>query len=798
MSTNDLPISLRGQQAFDASDDQSYDDLYNFIMSADIIKRPETVNGSVNTTSENSTTLASNADVTEPEEVKVDLESQIFSSKYDSPDEENIAVVTEKTATVVSGTYDKKPTKFQRWQASRRIYKKYYLVNPSTLLLPFFFVTLALLIFLQQFHYFSFKENAPANIGVYVLILGVISGAFFLLKSHIAKKTAISSSERTKPFIIRKYDSTAVLRRKEQQDQLEHFLDRAYKERKHVYIVGKSGCGKSLLLDEYRYKHQGAVHRFESNDYARESALEDLKREIVKIIERVKDEKIKRFTLIFDQYESAYEKKLVYRNIIRLVKWLQEQEKSNIPICLVFVTTKQDYPEIAENMKEMLKEIYTSKFVTHNIRFTKEERLVIREQLESQLNLEKGDVRRNYFKDLLNDLMSGNATMIDVNIARNYFGDSLPAEYENVLKHEYPRDLIMEDYFEKVFASIEEPSLALVMLYAICKYQDGLTITDFQNLTFASADEIKVMLGILEKQEIIKKIDNVSTSPYTTTHDYLAEYLDIYCSKKLSEQVSINIVFYCKEKAKFRERKLKNELTGDAEADNKKSLSNDIPLSKYYISAVEKKTSTSFISVCMVLLGVIVTAICAWNEINGYGAKYFFGFEYPWDHFTHALTILAAGSAIFYVYHYLQYFTKIFFCKKYSPEWWICGFLIFGGMTLISLALIHSVLWAAWIALGWSIIGVLHLYLATASFSNENSQKRLQGEGILYLIVAAVIIGLNIMSLWLEGNMLQYYVLFIVFLLLTIRQHMNTDYMLSKTCVFVNATANVTNKGDAK
>jgi hypothetical protein len=425
-------------------------------------------------------------------------------------------------------------------------------------------------------------------------------------------------------------------------------------------------------------------------------------------------------------------------------------------------------------------------FDAYFLRTSAKEKKDIMRHIEDELNLTEGSLCYEFFNNLLNGSSSDSVSMIEINIARKYFGRTSSDEYESVLNQNNPMELIIEEYFEKVLAALEEPDLAMIILYSLCncEYSDGLTVSDFKNLTFAPENTIINMLDKFKEQEIIRQIKPIFESPYIMTHDYLIKYLESYCRKRLSEQISANIRDYCDGKKRKR-RTVKNKVTA-TEKRNNESV-NEIPLSLYYRNAIDKKSSSNAILFCIRLLCVTIFGVCIMLEINGYGEKYVADFKYEWNHNIHALTILAIGSAIFYIYHYLYYFAKIFFSKmKGRSEFWICTLLILWGMVAVNLALFINGLWATWLAIEWMMIGILHLILSKRTLSNENAKKRLGGEGKLYIVIACVFIALNIMVLKQGYSMSLWFIIFIVFTCLTIRQHINTDFMLAKIGSFVD------------
>jgi hypothetical protein len=421
----------------------------------------------------------------------------------------------------------------------------------------------------------------------------------------------------------------------------------------------------------------------------------------------------------------------------------------------------------------------------HFLSSSQKEKENILRHIEDELNLTEGSIAYNFFKDLLNDTHSATISMIEVNIARKYFARVSVDEYEAVLNKNNPMELIKEEYFEKLFSALEHPDLGLVILYSLCNcgYSDGLSVSDFKNLTFAQKNIIDTMLRIFVNQEIIKQIKPVYEAPYIMTHDYLINFLESYCSRKLSEQIITNIRFYCLEKNKRREKAGKNK--------------DDSPISLYYKNTIDKRTSSKVILSCIGLLCFVIFCVCILQEIKGYSIRLLSNIEYDLNQNILALTILAIGSAIYYIYHYLYYFAKIFFSKKGCVEFWICILLIIYGMTSVNLAIMINELWVSWLAIEWMLIGIMHFVLSKKTLLNENVRNRIAGESRLYIIVAFVFIGLNIFVLKFEAKMMMMYLglpIFIIFVILTNRQHINTDFMLAKIGSFVNLSTREENK----
>jgi len=192
--------------------------------------------------------------------------------------------------------------------------------------------------------------------------------------------------------------------------------------------------------------------------------------------------------------------------------------------------------------------------------------------------------------------------------------------------------------------------------------------------------------------------------------------------------------------------------------------------------------------------------VCLWHEINGFGTHSFLLWRYVLNHNILALTVLASGSGIFYVYHYLKYFGQIFYENKDavpligSKERLLCGLLVFVGMFLIVLAVLVVGLWAIWIATGWIFMAWLHIVLSKKNLSNAIAKVTFKREGIMYLTVGLgfyflMTVVITVCSIVYPHSalvMYPYYAIFFLFVFLTIRQNMNTDYILPKLITFVN------------
>jgi len=232
-------------------------------------------------------------------------------------------------------------------QNKKRFIRKFYFSNTSTLVLPFFFLTLSLIIFLQQFHSLSIKRYILENnyieaLMIYGLFISGVIVLFILCRNLIKKTIAPSSLEGVIPIIISEYDpNKKIIRRKEQQEKLKDFFDKAFAQRKYAFLVGKSGSGKSLLVSEYVF-YEKNVTRFTASDYSIQNDLEGKLDEIVKECNK----RMTRYCIIFDQFERALVNKKVFGYITHFLK-----ESKNSPIFVVFVCMNNDYDRIIEELE---------------------------------------------------------------------------------------------------------------------------------------------------------------------------------------------------------------------------------------------------------------------------------------------------------------------------------------------------------------------------------------------------------------------------------------------------------------
>jgi hypothetical protein len=239
-------------------------------------------------------------------------------------------------------------------QKLRRFLKKYYFYSNSTLLLPFFFVSLSLVIFFQQFNVLSIRtyvleKNIIEALVIYTLLIGGIIALFIWLRNIIKKRIAPLSLEGVEPFIIGKYDKEKIIRREDQQKRLKEFFNNTFNQKKYAFFVGKSGSGKSLLVGEYVF-YEKNVTRFNATDY---SIQNDLDEKLQTIIEKCKNENILRYIIIFDQFERALVNQKVFSYIIAFLKQSQK-----MAISVAFVCMNEDYVRILEKLQsELIPEI---------------------------------------------------------------------------------------------------------------------------------------------------------------------------------------------------------------------------------------------------------------------------------------------------------------------------------------------------------------------------------------------------------------------------------------------------------
>jgi len=709
--------------------------------------------------------------------------------------------------------------------------KKYFFDKTTTLLLPFFFITLSIAVFLQQFNSFSLKRAVEDDgviglvsqmTGIYAfLIITVIGFIYTILQKHIKKSMETESLMDVKAFVIDiKNDNDDLdkpIPREKQLYKLNEYFLNTIKQDKYGFIVGKSGSGKSTLLKMYIKKNYNPnlptdennqpIERFKADDYINAS---DLKNNLEEIINKCKNININHYLIIFDQFERTLENLKAFNEILSFLI-----RTRNSVIYPFFVSTKYHYIDAIQQLQNACEQDKKKLKDTENIKnfFVKvlpEEQNSMLEYLRDDLQILESDLRYEFLKEILSH--DNNVSMIEMNIARIYFSDSeLFKEekkdgYKATLSKGNSIEHILKKYFNKFFAGIEESHLAMIMLYAICcsDYSNTLTIDDFKNLTFApltkedKKDEptrtIQGILDVLEEKKIIEKTSNKDKSEvsYIMTHDYLITYLEDYCSGRLFEQVTSNIRSYVKEKKKQIKKAIKMKDGKEAEA---KEYVHENTLSIYYQKIIIDKKSSKLLPVCLAILCIAVLAVCIYYEITEFNVELFSFFGFKLNHNMLALNVLATGSAIFYIYHYLYHFAKIFlssFQKGCRIECILIYTIIIIGIFVIVMSMLFFEISIVFIAFEWLIVAFLHLVLAKKPLSNENAKVRLNREGSLYIGIFFILIILNTIVIFFGGITEFHYIIFTVIVIFIIRQQIHKDFMLAKLGLFTSLSL----KGD--
>jgi hypothetical protein len=680
-------------------------------------------------------------------------------------------------------------------------------------LLPFFLITLALVVYLQEASFLSIRAaiEAPTTdghiflslfnlvYGFYIAVVGIMYTCYKFLRRKILKDAESRRIEKLEPFIIDKDNqATAIpIPRDIHLKMFDGFFERSFKNNnKYAFITGKSGRGKSLLLNDYEIKNKSGTRKakmFSISHYMgdkKHNLIEELK----KIVEESKNSGNTDYLIIFDQFERVIHKKKVFKCINKFL----EETKDNAAVFVVFVCMNHDYLRLVKVVKDSIKKVSDEfQLPYYEVSFLDEEKEYMFEQLGIELNLEAKPKTNDFVKKLLDDLSSDKVSMLELNIARIFFKRN-PAEdtYVDIIKnHDTAMEKIVEDHFKTLFSGLEDEELGMIILYSLCcdKNYLGKIIPDFQNLTFASESSVKKMLDCLTEQAIIKKVTN-DGNEYIITHDYLSNYLENYCKSKLSEQIVLNVDFYCHERDKQH----------DIFSLKKGEVAYMPKLSEYYKKTVAqcdknsnrvvKQKSSKIMDFYIWALCISMFLTCVLYEITGYSTIKIFNWRYVMTRKILCLTILSAGCVMFYVYHYLYYFARIFFCKRGCAEYYLSRLLPAAGSILIILAFLINGLWVTFIAAGWILVGLLHLVLSKKDISNENARVRLWKESFLYTIIAFGFIGLNISVLQVgtlvypQSAVVMYpwFGVFILFTIMVIRQHINANFMLSKLISFVH------------
>jgi len=791
MTTRDLPEHIANKESKDASDPNAFDELLHFIINGDPRLHDTSIIAEIDRYINNAKEKIElgYADIWENDFTKAyqalekikEKNPTAFNIQKAKLDNEHSSINTKPIKTKDDDKKDDKRPEGVLNRIIKEIIKgksirKYYFDNSSSLLIPIGFAYLFLFVLFQQVPYFSLENWNSGGLegivfwGFWAVLLLAFLFIYNTMRVHVIKPSIKPSEKPLDPFVIGEYAQRDMLRRDRQQEDLRMFFSNTFTNDRYAFLIGKSGSGKSLLIDEYVATNTDVV-KFEAIHYVLDTVFQ---RKIMRILE---ENEYKRCVIIFDQFEKAFKNEKIFDCIKNFLLYLRKTDNKRIKVA--FVSTPSEYTEICEDFQFSIKTELGEKarfdFNAHFLKVTEDEKKAIEKQLEDA-GLLGDDNRGKYFRTLLKELCENNATMIDLNIARVYCRRiaNEPGEYSTIFNYNNTRDLIWEEYFEQIFAKLQSPLHAIVILYALCKHPRGLSITDFRNITFAPDATLNAILKVLREQKIIEMTDpNKPELPYLMTHDRLIEYLDTYCKGKLFRDITPNIDFYCKEK------------------ETKKHTEGNL-LTYFYTNTVSKHASTKWLVAAVTILYSLVCLTSVWLIIDGYKSKEIFGFEYHWNVVLHLYTILVVLMATYYIYHYLQYFAKIFLSKIKSVEFWICVLLVIWGIVSVNLALIFNGLWAAWLGFEWFLVGILHLVFSAKPQLKENTRDWTKGEGWLYILISAVLIGFNLFILWLGADNHEILIkylgipIFILFTFDVIRRHINRDWILSKIGTFVN------------
>ncbi|MDR0312280.1 MAG: ATP-binding protein, partial [Treponema sp.] len=522
-----------------------------------------------------------------------------------------------------------------RQEKKRRVFRKYYFQEKSTLIVAFFFITLCIVIFLQQIPFFSIKnvfspEKSVALIvwelatGKYnFLILAVILRFYFSFKSRIDKtiKSFEQNEEEGKDdgnFIIRMSDGN-TMPRNESWEKIKEVFERAFDNRKHVFFVGKSGSGKSLLLRTYlseyekweKGKKDSKVNIFSTSDKNADIVYRPIggnKTDLLTILDRYKRSNIRQL-IIFDQFEKLILPR--YKDAFSCITKFLSDNSGNTAISVVFVCTNEEYINVLKKL-EKKPEDYENYFP--EIELNDKDSML--DRIKGDCGIKEGNERYKFFVNELAD--PKNVSMIEINAAKKYFQIEKEREvYINVLSDKAGKgktekdtmELIFKYHLERMLARLETPELAMITLYALCCANGLLNRRDFQNITFAPEETVTTILESLKSQEIIELThDEDKDSPYILSHEYLIEKLTSCCNENLSAQIMVNIEFYC------------NKINKSMESGGEPTAE----VSVYYKHTINEDKSSNAIRTFMKVLCTMIVGVCVWYEITNFNTRSFF------------------------------------------------------------------------------------------------------------------------------------------------------------------------------
>ncbi len=736
--------------------------------------------------------------------------------------------------------------------------EKYYLSNRNTLIIPFVFMSISLLVLLQGNDSVSMIKNISMDditsffrsawdinadffelsnsklililsasysvaIVVMLVIFNFISGT---IKKKYAQKIAKTNGklEFMPPPIPEDTKNKEApsfkhrIPRKELLEKLGDFIENFPSKKNNAFIVGKSGIGKSLLMKDYEESKGNVALITDYNSITQKTLIENF-------IENVSEKRIKGIPIvIFDQFERAIanepepepepEHSLEDENTEedkhnsedkenrkQTIRWIKDILK-NKEIRFIFVCKDEGLSRVLEIFASSVTE-YQSFFFEKAIRdISKNESDVIKEYWEKEIITKRNYENKKQFIENI-CLMYQNETlrMIEISILMSYFEMLQETEeskdIENILDY-YSNGSnvkkLLESYFDILFSASTKGSSstscsateAMIMVYSLCCDRRfgrfyGLCHIDFKNIAFMKDFEIGRVLDVFTKQNIIKKVYIDDSNRYILSHDYLVYYLDSYCEKYLHPQIVSNVRYYCHEVIGL-------DIDGnqvDTRIDHDKNCDNTV-LSKYCSAFVDDESTVKIVNYSMIAL-TIALAITVCHVVLRENALYLCDADdnhksIMFEVFSrYSLAILAVGCSAYYVYHHLLHFTRIFLSFKETEyqRFLLSAAMILCNSIAVVLSLLYQNWWAAWTSIGFITVGLMHKSIS--EICHENVRDLFRKEGTVFITIACIIIFLNFIVYYIMNqDMHSWYLVYTAFMLLTIRQHINTDYMLSK------------------
>lgn len=643
-------------------------------------------------------------------------------------------------------------------RSTRNFLRKYYLSEKTPWLFMALFGTVSITSFICI--YLPLK-NLTFNYFKEAVLPGILIIFYMALKFLYQKcSTEVIISKIESPF-SNIYTKDKDIDRKEQYNEIEKYFICNINNNNLSFVIGASGSGKTNLIERFKQERTNDFNLIKITNYNYSEVKENLNKFL-----SFKGTTLKKI-IIMDQFE-----KILLQNIpdldenictIDFIKDIINIHKDRVNF--IFVLRDDSLGKILDEFNFIDINYYYLKNTNDDLKYIKYE---LKKYIRGGNTGAKPSKQYEFLENkILYDFEKNKMTLIEYRIIMNYLRTkkwvTISEQLNEKSSAQADTDRIIDMYFSEVISNLPDSLTGMCILYYLCRENRRKDLfskeEDFKNITFADDKIIEETLKYLEDQGIIQNPSN-----YMITHDYLSLKLEEYCNRHLDSSIMNSINFHTTHK---------NETI---DIDNKTS-----PYIRQFIKG--KK----FIKYSMILLSIAIISYSGyilWNASEEF------------DYIEFGCVSLLCGMSIYYIYMHAFHFMAL--CGSFKISWSIAIMYylsIFGGGAAILLAYIKPHQWAFWF--GTEIIILAFSYLVISKkydlpyFSKASFEKHF----IVFIVIGIAITSLYFYVTYLNQDMTPYYILYSVYIMMSIITHINRPYMLAKIgytiCEFTEINVNV-------